>query len=180
MANNQPSQHPLALFEYCPKCGAHQFHEHNEKAKKCNSCGFIYYFNPSAAVVCIICDKMGNLLVARRAHNPGKGLLDMPGGFVDANESAEQAAKREVMEECNLQINQLRYLFSIPNLYPYSGFTVHTLDLFFQCTVDHFDHVQAADDVEHLYVIAPSEIDIDAFAFSSVREGLKRFLSQLK
>lgn len=178
--SNLEKEHPLAQFGYCPRCGSDQFKEHNEKSKKCEACGFNYYFNPSAAVVCIIRDKEGDILVAKRAHDPGKGLLDMPGGFVDANESAEEAARREVMEECNLDIQNIRYLFSIPNLYPYSGFTVHTLDLFFICEVESFEEAEAADDVETLYSVSPAQLNLNSFAFSSVREGIGRFLESLE
>ncbi|HCC86103.1 MAG TPA: DNA mismatch repair protein MutT, partial [Porphyromonadaceae bacterium] len=45
--------HPLHQFHYCPRCGSAAFAEHNEKSKKCAECGFIYYFNSSAAVVAV-------------------------------------------------------------------------------------------------------------------------------
>ena len=60
---------------------------------------FIYYFNPSSAVACFIRNSRGELLLVRRAKEPAKGRLDLPGGFVDMHESAEEAAQREVKEE---------------------------------------------------------------------------------
>ena len=42
-------EHPFAQFHFCPKCGSPRFVEHNEKSKQCEDCGFVYYFNPSAA-----------------------------------------------------------------------------------------------------------------------------------
>ena len=106
--------HPLHQFEYCPKCGAKAFVEHNEKAKQCTACKFVYYFNPSSAVACFIRNPKGELLLVRRAKEPAKGTLDLPGGFVDMYESAEEAARREVKEETGLDIAGCRYLFSIP------------------------------------------------------------------
>ena len=91
--------HPLHQFIYCPKCGANTFIERNEKAKQCTTCGFVYYFNPSSAVACFIRNAAGEILLVRRAKEPAKGTLDLPGGFVDMFESAEDAAHREVKEE---------------------------------------------------------------------------------
>ena len=105
-------RHPLYQFQFCPVCGAKAFVEHNEKAKKCMACGFVYYFNPSSAVACFIKNAKGELLLVRRGKEPAKGTLDLPGGFVDMFESGEEAARREVREETGLHIQNCRYLFS--------------------------------------------------------------------
>ncbi|MFI3318214.1 MAG: NUDIX domain-containing protein [Rikenellaceae bacterium] len=164
----------LSSFHHCPKCGG-AFVDNNIKSKRCASCGFVYYFNPSAAVVAIIKNERGELLVATRAKEPAKGSLDLPGGFVDSYESAEQSVRREVMEECNLEIKSLKYLFSIPNIYSYSGFDVHTLDMFFECMVTDIENIAAADDVASLQFIDPKEIEIDRFGLKSIREGVRRY-----
>ena len=70
--------HPLEQFRFCPKCGSAHFVEHNQKSKECRDCGFVYYFNPSAATVAVILNEKGELLVARRAKEPAKGTLDEP------------------------------------------------------------------------------------------------------
>ena len=46
-------EHPLALFRFCPRCGG-KFCINNEKSSRCEHCGFVYYFNPSAATVAVI------------------------------------------------------------------------------------------------------------------------------
>ena len=46
--------HPLELFKFCPKCGSPSFVENNEKSKRCDDCGFVYYFNASSATVAFI------------------------------------------------------------------------------------------------------------------------------
>ena len=79
--------HPLDLFKYCPKCGSSHFEIHNAKSKKCADCGFVYYFNPSAATVAFILNHKGELLVCRRGKEPAKGTLDLSGGFIDMFES---------------------------------------------------------------------------------------------
>ena len=92
-------EHPLDQFLYCPKCGSSHFEINNEKSKKCADCGFVYYFNPSAATVALILNEKNELLVCRRAKEPAKGTLDLPGGFIDMNETGEEGVAREVLEE---------------------------------------------------------------------------------
>ena len=97
-------EHPLSQFRYCPKCGSEHFKVHNEKSKQCADCGFIYYFNPSSATVALILNEKNELLVCRRAKDPAKGTLDLPGGFIDMNETGEEGVAREVLEETGLDV----------------------------------------------------------------------------
>ena len=57
-------------------------------------------FNCSDAVV--VCD--GNVLLIERTRAPGKGTWALPGGFVNTNESYEQAAIRELFEETCIKV----------------------------------------------------------------------------
>ena len=167
-------EHPLNQFGYCPRCGAHEFAIHDVKSKQCPACGFTYYFNPSAATVAVIVNERNQLLVCRRAKEPAKGTLDLPGGFIDCFETAEEGVRREVREETGLEVIRTEYLFSLPNLYPYSGFTVHTLDLFFRCTVTDDSHYQAMDDAGELFFLPWNEVDPQAFGLASIRKGIER------
>ena len=169
-------QHPLHQFRYCPKCGSNRFVEHNIKSKKCLDCGFVYYFNPSAAVVAVIENEKGELLVAIRAKDPAKGTLDLPGGFVDMYETAEEAVAREVLEETSLKVVSTEYLFSIPNLYVYSGFEVQTVDLFFRCKINDFSGLNAMDDVARLQFVARNKLHPTDFGLMSIRKGIEKLL----
>lgn len=169
--------HPLEKFRYCPVCGSNNFEEHNEKSKSCKDCGFVYYFNPSAATVAIILNQKNELLVCRRGKEPAKGTFDLPGGFIDMFETGEEGICREVMEETGLTVKQIGYLFSIPNTYPYSGFVVHTLDQFFLCTVDEESPLLAQDDIAESCWIPLSKICPADFGLHSIRQGIERFLS---
>lgn len=171
-------KHPLSLFTRCPKCGSNHFEVNNEKSKRCGQCGFVYYFNPSAATVALIVNPQGELLVTRRAKEPAKDTLDLPGGFIDMYETAETGVAREVKEETGLDVTRARYLFSLPNLYEYSGFTVHTLDLFFRCEVDDVAGYRAMDDAAELYFIPIDRLNPDEFGLRSIREGLIRWLDE--
>jgi bifunctional NMN adenylyltransferase/nudix hydrolase len=46
----------------------------------------------------------GHVLLIRRGHAPGKGLLALPGGFIDTRETVYQSALRELAEETGLRL----------------------------------------------------------------------------
>lgn len=171
--------HPLAQFTYCPICGQQSFVINNEKSKRCTACGFVYYFNPSAAVASFIKNKKGELLIVRRGKEPAKGTLDLPGGFTDCNETAEEATFREIREETGLVPESCRYLFSLPNIYLYSGFNVHTMDLFFECEVPDFAGAKAEDDAAEIIIMKLEEISADDFGLDSVRKAVAKYKENL-
>ncbi len=168
--------HPLSLFTYCPRCGAKAFLPHDERSSRCTQCGFTYYLNPSTANVGVIWNRKGQLLAVRRAIEPMKGWLDLPGGFCDLHETAEEGVRREVMEETGLRVTDMRFLLSQPNTYEYSGFTVHTIDLFFLCSVDETAAPQAMDDAQEIVWLWPEEVRPEVFAFESTKRALHEIL----
>lgn len=173
------THHPLDLFNYCPKCGSSDFEIHNALSKHCSHCGFTYYQNPRASTAAFIINGKGELLVAQRAKEPAKDTLDLPGGFVDNDENAEQGMVREIFEETGLRISadNVKYLFSIPNVYRYSGMDIHTLDFFFLCHIEEEEVVvQAADDAEGLAWVPLREVYVERFGLHSIREAVHRFL----
>lgn len=170
--------HPLEQFQFCPKCGSSAFRIHNEKSKCCADCGFVYYFNSSAATVAFIMNSKSELLVCRRAKEPQKGTLDLAGGFIDRFETGEEGVAREVLEETGLEVTEAIYRFSLPNTYLYSGFLVHTLDQFFECRVKDESSLQAMDDVADSFWMPLEEICPDDFGLDSVCEGVRRFINE--
>lgn len=171
-------EHPLSQFRYCPKCGSDHFDSHNEKSKQCANCGFVYYFNPSAATVALILNEKNELLVCRRAKDPAKGTLDLPGGFIDIAETAEEGVAREVREETGLKVDEAIYQFTLPNIYVYAGFPVHTLDMFFLCKVTNTNRIEANDDVADSFFLPLDAICPEEFGLDSIRKGLRSFLLQ--
>ncbi len=100
----------------------------------------------------------------------------MPGGFCDLRETAEEGLRREIKEETGLELCSMYYLMSEPNTYEYSGFVVHTLDLFFECRIVPGTRPKAMDDASEVLWLRPQEIDPEAFAFASVRRALRKIL----
>lgn len=173
-------EHPLHLFRYCPKCGSKHFVKNDFKSKHCEDCGFIYYFNPLAATVAIIMNNKNEILVATRSKEPAKGTLDLPGGFCDSYETAEEGIAREVLEETGLKVIDTRYLFTIPNIYVYSGMELHTMDLFFLCKVEEYNSFTADDDVEELKWINIEKLDSKDFGLQSISKSINKFKEAYK
>jgi len=170
------AHHPLAKFRFCPLCGSDRFIENNFKSKRCEDCGFVYYFNPSSSTVAIIVNEKNELLVVRRAKEPAKGTLDLPGGFCDCYETAEEGVRREVEEETGLCVDSTRFLFSIPNIYPYGGLDIHTIDLFFLCKVTSTKGATAMDDAGELLWMPWQEVKAEDFGLKSISQGVSRLL----
>ena len=171
-------KHPLEKFLFCPICGASCFEANSEKSKQCQACGFEYFFNASTSTVAVILNERDELLVVRRAKEPAMGTLDLPGGFCDCGETAEQGVVREVLEETGLTVTHTQYLFSLPNIYPYSGLDIHTTDLFFLCKADTTQDAQAMDDAECLIWLPWDEIRPEAFGLNSIRKGVEQLLAK--
>lgn len=166
--------HPLDKFKYCPCCGSNKYTANSTKSKRCESCGFEQFMNPSAAYVALIHDDNGRWLVVRRREEPAKGTLDLPGGFADIGETAEEGIAREVKEETNLDVTSCQYLFSVPNTYLYSGLQIPTLDMFFKCSVADISKLKAMDDAAECLWIAPEDIHPEEFGLLSIRKGVEK------
>jgi ADP-ribose pyrophosphatase YjhB (NUDIX family) len=72
--------------------------------KTCPNCKNITYRNPIPVAITILPVDTGVMLV-RRGIEPGKGMLALPGGFVDYGESWQSACAREVFEELGIKVN---------------------------------------------------------------------------
>lgn len=143
----------------------------------CPQCDFLIFMNVATAVGAFIADGQGRLLLLRRSHNPGKGMLAAPGGFVDPAESAEEALAREVREEVNLEVASARYFCSFPNRYDYRGVIYPTADFYFLCTVKSLEPLTALDEVESCCFLRPDEINLEDLAFITLRQAMKRYLA---
>lgn len=173
------NEHPLEKFKFCPVCGSSHFVENNFKSKRCEDCGFVYYANICAATAAFIVNDRNELLVVRRAKDPAKGTLDLPGGFCDMYETVEEGMRRELQEETGLDIHGMQYLFSSPNVYQYSGLGVHTVDMDFLVRV-HGDTpiVHAADDATEAQWIPIDKVNPAEFGLTSIRNAVIRFLAE--
>ena len=167
--------HPLKAFEFCPRCGSKHFEINGERSRHCSDCNLTYYSNASASTAAIITNSKDEVLLTTRAFNPAKGMLDLPGGFVDMNETAEEAIIREIKEELNINIQNPQYLFSLPNEYEFSGITVHTLDLFFKVEIDDNTIISTADDVASTQFFDLKHVNIESIGLKSIKTAIEKF-----
>ena len=169
------TSHPSNVLKYCPYCGSAQFVWDGVKSFRCADCTKKLYINAAAAVAVIIENERGEILLTRRAHEPSKGALDLPGGFTDMLETAEEAARREIKEELNLTLDELHYLTSFGNEYLFGGMIIYTLDIAFVAKVKNTAAYSVADDVAAVEWYGKNTIPFDEIAFSSIRNILKYY-----
>lgn len=107
-------------YSFCPRCGG-RFEERvlkegDPERLVCGSCGFVFYLGPKLVAGAIF-ELEGEIVLVQRDIEPGYGKWTFPGGFVERGERAEDAAEREVLEECGLEIRAR----GIIGLYSYEG-----------------------------------------------------------
>jgi NADH pyrophosphatase NudC (nudix superfamily) len=167
------------VFKYCPKCGAAALKVVGPKLLRCGACGFELYLNVAAAVAGVIVDEQGRMVVLVRGKEPGQGKWDLPGGFVDPEETAEEALCREVREEIGLEVTNLSYLGAWPNVYEYAGVRYRTLDLGFVCQAREVARARPREDeIAEVLFLRPAEIELGRFAFRSVGTIAGTYLQQ--
>ena len=59
----------------------------------CRACGFVYYLNPTVAAGALV-EEGGRVVLVRRKAHPRAGYWGLPAGYVEVDESAEDAAIR--------------------------------------------------------------------------------------
>jgi 8-oxo-dGTP diphosphatase len=85
--------------------------EHGVARKACPKCGFIAYRNPVPACGVVV-TRRGEVLLAKRAHEPRIGAWGIPAGFMEYGEHPETTAVREAREETGLRV-RLDGLFGV-------------------------------------------------------------------
>ena len=79
----------------------------DEKPIVCDRCGWRWHANPLPAAAVLLergQDGTTEILLLRRAVEPGAGAWDLPAGYLDPGESFEQAAVREAREESGIEV----------------------------------------------------------------------------
>lgn len=166
------------IFQFCPNCKSEQIQTENGHKYLCNRCQFEYFHNTASAVGAIICcaDEM---LFTVRAQDPHKGKLDLPGGFVDHNESLEVALSRELKEELDVTIDNWQYFYSGANTYLYKDVLYHTCDVVFVCQLPHKPCLTAdIAEITEFKWLKFDEIDCERIAFASLRKAVQKFLKR--
>ena len=138
----------MSYLETCSNCGEknhYGFIDGNERFH-CIGCNTIHYENPKPTTT-IICLSNSKILLARRAFEPGKGEWGLPGGFIELNETLEEATKRELKEETNLECKFQAILSTCSH---YGTIFGDILLIGVKVIVSDFSNMKAGDDVSEL------------------------------
>lgn len=165
--------HDHETYRFCPLCGG-RLESVRLKAGEparlvCTSCRTPHYLDPKL-VACTVIETNGGIVLLKRDINPQKGKWVMPGGYVDRGETVEQAARRETMEECGLEVR----IKNLLGVYSYSGEA--TVIVVFAAEYLSGELV-AGDETAESRLFAPHEIPWDQLAFTSARDALRDFLN---
>jgi ADP-ribose pyrophosphatase YjhB (NUDIX family) len=106
------------------------------------------------------------------------GMLDLPGGFVDLDETAEDALMREVREEVGLEVSAMRFWKTFANRYVYGGVLYFTTDLVYVCKVKDFSALHAADDAQSCLFLPKPQINIAHIGLMSIKNVVQQWLNQ--
>jgi 8-oxo-dGTP diphosphatase len=164
------------LYRFCPRCGGpldRRIVKAGEPERLvCGRCGFVFYLDPKIAVGTIIRAGRGQLVLVRRAIEPGYGRWVFPGGYVDRGEPLTVAAIREAREESGLDVR----LDGLVNIYSYAGRA--PVIVVYAATATG-GSLQADDECLEAALFGPDDIPWDDLAFPSTKEGLRDFLAGL-
>jgi len=160
---------------FCPSCGNAALVNFDHKIFGCTRCGYTYYHNTAVGVAAVIA-WAGRVAWITRASAPGAGLLDLPGGFVEGDESLEDAVIREAREEIGIELVAPRYLFSLPNRYRHHDIEYRTVDVFFGTEVSAPPAFTPNEEAAALAWLRLDEVAPEAIAFESVRVAVARLL----
>ncbi len=108
---------------FCPRCGAPLVPRRGRsrfELPACAGCGSYLPVGPVPAVGVAVVES-GRVLLVRRRYPPMQGAWAIPGGFLEAGESPEQAARREVREETGLRVRLAGMLGGFPGGGPGHG-----------------------------------------------------------
>ncbi|PWC09455.1 NAD(+) diphosphatase [Brenneria roseae subsp. americana] len=103
---------------FCGYCGHEMVLSKTELACLCHHCRERYY--PQIAPCIIVAIRRGDEILLAQHHRHRGNMYTVLAGFVEVGETLEQTVAREVMEESQIQIKNLRYISSQPWPFPHS------------------------------------------------------------
>lgn len=140
---------------------------------QCGSCGKQVFENLPVTASAIVVED-GKLLLVRRATNPQKGMLDIPGGYCNQGEHPEQSCLRELMEELGVagEIIGLHGIYG-PTPYEYQGELHTNCDIFYNVRLLSHD-LKPMDDVASVEWVSLDALPADEeLAFVSLQQALR-------
>ena len=163
-----------AVPRFCPQCSAtlHQGRPDGDTHERllCGACGYIHYVNPKIIAGCII-ERDGKYLLCQRAIPPRPGTWTLPAGFMEAGETTEQAALREVWEETGVRADIVS---------PYSIFSVPKISevyIIFRAVAVEITGQYGPETLDCRF-FAPDEEPWDEIYYPAIRQILERYIEE--
>lgn len=143
-----------SLARFCIRCGTKLVRRRVEHRLRevCPACGHVAFRNAKPAAGVLV-ERDGLLLLVRRARPPFKGYWDIPGGFLEEDESPRHGAVREAREETGLRIA----VGGLVGVYHDKNGADYTVNLYYRARVLG-GREKAGDDADDLRWFAPREI----------------------
>jgi NAD+ diphosphatase len=104
---------------FCGSCGARNTWAAYELARLCPACGRLEYPRIAPAVITLITNDEDKALLAHNSKFT-PGIYSLIAGFAEAGENLESAVVREIREEVNIEVRDIRYVMSQPWPFPNS------------------------------------------------------------
>ncbi|HIA92060.1 TPA: NUDIX domain-containing protein [Candidatus Saccharibacteria bacterium] len=166
-------------FHYSPYTG-NQLIPQADGHFKDSVTGQSVYLNPKPTAAAIIEDGNKQILLAQRKYEPGKEMWDLPGGFLDLNETIELGLKRELNEELGVAVARLKYFGSAHTTYEYEGVTYPILDSCFIVTLaDEINEFEIGDDVLAVKWVSYHTIDYSELHGESIKQFIKSYFEHI-
>lgn len=166
-------------MNFCRRCGSNLTTENNLVYLCENGHAIFKNAAPTASVFLITPDRQ--VLLGRRGIEPFKGALDSIGGFVDINETIEEAAVREVLEESGLDRNEygaLHYLISCIQDYPYANENIPVISSIFYAFVTSDRQINASDDIVEIVKCPIDESTLAHIEADDIRNAFLELIRQ--
>jgi mutator protein MutT len=165
-------------FAFCARWGARTTltQTPHVRYRSCLRCRSDFYVNPRPCNAVILTNEKGEILLTRRAFDPAKGTWDLPGGFMDTGETAEESVKRECKEELGIEVENITYLCSGPDRYLFKGVNYHTLGFVFVATIKQGQYIKPLDDVAEVAYFAYTQIPWNELAFPILAETIHFYM----
>lgn len=159
-------RHPHLGARFCPSCGRVRAAD-DAAPWLCDACGHHQRIHPRPCTGTVaVAD--GRALLVRRDIEPRKGLWQVPGGFMEADEAPGEAARRELREEAGVEVGALD-LLGVYSAVPLALFVVcYAGPALTPATVGH--------EVQEVGWFAPHAIPWEDISFTSSELALREWL----
>lgn len=173
------------MYKFCYHCGGPTDTVMSDEITywKCQTCHQTYFNNPKPGTEAVLFDSDGRVAIAVRSREPYKGKYDLPGGFVDAEETLEQGIARELKEELGLDstdYSPLVYLTSAQADYPWGRETYSVVSASFVGKLKDGVELTPSDDVEKILMVSPADLKPEDFAWPAQHDLILKALAVIK